>query len=202
MKSTAELIEKRIKSKAKGTIMFPSDFIDLGTSEAIRLHLFRLEKDGLIKRISQGIYVRPKESKLLGILTPSAEEVASSIAKRDRIRCIPTGSYALHALGLSTQVPMKIVFLTDGSARVIHIGNRSITFKKTTPKYLMTKGEISGLVIKAVKEIGKGKISLEEEQRIIELLKQESHQNLAHDIKLAPVWIQKIMQKAQTHDED
>ena len=200
MKSTAELIEKRIKSKAKGTILFPADFTDLGTSEAIRLHLFRLEKEGLIKRISQGIYVRPRESKLLGTLTPSAEEVANSIAKRDRIRCIPTGSYALHALGLSTQVPMKIVLLTDGSSRVIHIGNRTITFKKTTPKFLLAKGKISGLVIQAVKEIGKDNMSKEEEQRILYLLKKESSKNLAHDITLAPVWIQKIMQKAQTHE--
>ncbi len=200
MKSTAELIEKRIKSKAKGTILFPTDFTDLGTSEAIRLHLFRLEKEGLIKRISQGIYVRPRESKLLGTLTPSAEEVANSIAKRDRIRCIPTGSYALHALGLSTQVPMKIVLLTDGSSRVIHIGNRTITFKKTTPKFLLAKGKISGLVIQAVKEIGKDNMSPEEEQRILYLLKKESSKNLAHDITLAPVWIQKIMQKAQTHE--
>lgn len=200
MKSTAELIDKRIKSKAKGTILFPADFTDLGTSEAIRLHLFRLEKEGLIKRISQGIYVRPRESKLLGTLTPSAEEVANSIAKRDRIRCIPTGSYALHALGLSTQVPMKIVLLTDGSSRVIHIGNRTITFKKTTPKFLLTKGKISGLVIQAIKEIGKDKMSTEEEQRILYLLKKESSKNLAHDITLAPVWIQKIMQKAQTHE--
>ena len=200
MKSTAELIEKRIKSKAKGTIFFPADFTDLGTSEAIRLHLFRLEKEGLIKRISQGIYVRPRESKLLGTLTPSAEEVANSIAKRDRIRCIPTGSYALHALGLSTQVPMKIVLLTDGSSRVIHIGNRTITFKKTTPKFLLAKGKISGLVIQAVKEIGKDNMSKEEEQRILYLLKKESLKNLAHDITLAPVWIQKIMQKAQTHE--
>lgn len=200
MKSTAELIEKRIKSKAKGTILFPIDFTDLGTSEAIRLHLFRLEKEGLIKRISQGIYVRPRESKLLGTLTPSAEEVANSIAKRDRIRCIPTGSYALHALGLSTQVPMKIVLLTDGSSRVIHIGNRTITFKKTTPKFLLAKGKISGLVIQAVKEIGKDNMSPEEEQRILYLLKKESSKNLAHDITLAPVWIQKIMQKAQTHE--
>lgn len=200
MKSTAELIDKRIKSKAKGTILFPADFTDLGTSEAIRLHLFRLEKEGLIKRISQGIYVRPRESKLLGTLTPSAEEVANSIAKRDRIRCIPTGSYALHALGLSTQVPMKIVLLTDGSSRVIHIGNRTITFKKTTPKFLLTKGKISGLVIQAIKEIGKDKMSTEEEQRILYLLKKESSKNLAHDITLAPVWIQKIMQKAQAHE--
>ena len=200
MKSTAELIDKRIKSKAKGTILFPADFTDLGTSEAIRLHLFRLEKEGLIKRISQGIYVRPRESKLLGTLTPSAEEVANSIAKRDRIRCIPTGSYALHALGLSTQVPMKIVLLTDGSSRVIHIGNRTITFKKTTPKFLLAKGKISGLVIQAVKEIGKDNMSPEEEQRILYLLKKESSKNLAHDITLAPVWIQKIMQKAQAHE--
>ena len=127
---------------------------------------------------------------------PSAEEVAESIAKRDRIRIVPTGIYALNALGLSTQVPMNIVFLTDGSPREIKIGKRKIKFKKSTPKNLVSKGRICGLVIQALKEIGYGNVSNEEELKIINLLKKEEERVLIHDIALAPVWIQKIMKKA------
>ena len=105
----------------------------------------RLENKQVIIRVAQGIYVRPKISKLLGPLVPSAEEVAEAIAKRDRIRTLPTGSYALNALGLSTQVPMNIVLLTDGSPREIKVGKRKIKFKKTTPKNLLAKGKISRL---------------------------------------------------------
>ena len=95
-------ILKRIKALPKGELLLPADFIDLGSSEAVRLSLFRLEKQGVISRVAQGIYVRPKESSYLGKLVPSAEEVAEAIAKRDRIRTVPTGSYALNALGMST----------------------------------------------------------------------------------------------------
>jgi hypothetical protein len=91
---------------------------------------------------------------------------------------------------------MRIVLLTDGSPRVIKVGKRTIKFKKTTPKSLLAKGEISRLVIQALKEIGLNKQTVEEEKTIIELLKQENHQDLLHDIPLAPVWIQKIMKKA------
>ncbi|NBR16001.1 MAG: hypothetical protein EBU01_15700, partial [Crocinitomicaceae bacterium] len=143
---------QQIESLPKGTLFLAADFSELGSSEAIRLALFRLEKEGLIKRVAQGIYVRPKLSNLIGQLTPSAEEVAKAIAKRDRIRTIPTGSYALNALGLSTQVPVNIVLLTDGSPRVINVGRRTIRLKKTTPKNLLAKGKISSLVIQALKE--------------------------------------------------
>ena len=152
----------------------------------------------MIVRVAQGIYVRPKISKLIGALVPSAEEVAEAIAKRDRIRTVPTGSYALNALGLSTQVPMNIVLLTDGSPREIRVGKRKIKFKKTTPKNLLAKGKISRLVIQALKEIGNGKVTAQEENKIIELLKKEEVKDLKHDITLAPVWVQKIMIKALT----
>lgn len=124
--------------------------------------------------------------------------MAEAIAKRDRIRTVPTGSYALNALGLSTQVPMNIVLLTDGSPREIKIGKRTIKFKKTTPKNLLAKGKISRLVIQALKEIGNGKVTAEEEQKILDLLRKEDMKDLKHDIALAPVWIQKIMKKALT----
>ena len=156
-------IDARIKVFPKGELLLPADFSDLGSSEAVRLSLFRLEKQGVLSRVAQGIYVRPKESSLIGKLVPSAEEVAEAIARRDRIRTVPTGSYALNALGLSTQVPMNIVLLTDGSPRELKVGKRTIRFKKTTPKNLLAKGKISRLVIQALKEIGNGKITIGEE---------------------------------------
>ena len=196
MQSIESKIEKAIKTKGKGILLFPDDFSQLGSSEAIRKSLQRLEEKGEITRVAQGIYVRPKISEYIGTLMPSAEEIATAIAKRDKIRTIPTGVYALNALGLSTQMPMKIVLLTDGSPREIKVGKRTIKFKKTTPKSLLAKGEISRLVIQALKEIGNNNQTAAEETKIIELLKKENPLHLLHDIKLAPVWIQKIMKRA------
>lgn len=200
--SIEDKILEHIEALPKGELLLPVDFSELGSSEAVRLSLFRLEKEGVITRVAQGIYVRPKVSSLIGKLLPSAEEVAEAIAKRDHIRTLPTGSYALNALGLSTQVPMNIVLLTDGSPREIKVGKRKIKFKKTTPKNLMAKGKISRLAIQALKEIGNGKVSMEEEKKIIDLLKREDIKDLKHDIALAPVWIQKIMKKALNDGEN
>ncbi len=199
--SVEKQIEKSIKSKQKGVLIIPDDYMDYGSSDAVRKALDRLENKQIIVRVAQGIYVRPKISKLIGPLVPSAEEVAEAIAKRDRIRTIPTGSYALNALGLSTQVPMNIVLLTDGSPREIKVGKRKIKFKKTTPKNLLAKGKISRLVIQALKEIGNGKVTTEEEIKIIGLLKKEDTKDLLHDIALAPVWIQKIMKLALNNNK-
>lgn len=196
MQSIEKRILNRIKKTQRGNLLFPDDFYLLGSSEAVRLALHRLEKEKEITRVAQGIYVRPKISEYIGEVMPSAEEIATAIAKRDKIRTVPTGAYALNALGLSAQMPMKIVLLTDGSPREIKVGKRTIKFKKTTPKSLLAKGEISRLVIQALKEIGNNNQTAAEEAKIMELLKKENPQHLLHDIKLAPVWIQKIMKRA------
>ena len=196
MQSIEKKIELSIKNRPKGSLVFPDDYLGYGSSDAVRKALDRLEDKQVIVRVAQGIYVRPKISKLLGPLIPSVEEIAEAIAKRDRIRTIPSGSYALNTLGLSTQVPMNIVLLTDGSPREIKVGKRIIKFKKTTPKNLLAKGQISRLVIQALKEIGNGNVSKQEEDKIINLLKKENEKDLKNDIILAPVWIQKIMNKA------
>ena len=202
MESIETQILNQVRSLPKGELIFPADFGNLGSSEAVRLALLRLEKDHIIKRVAKGIYVRPKESKYIGKVLPTAEEIAEAIIVRDRLRAIPTGSYALNALGLSTQVPMNIVLLTDGSPREIKVGKRKIKFKKTTPKNLLAKGKISRLVIQALKEIGNGKVSNIEEHKILKLLKKEEVKVLKHDIALAPVWIQKIMKKPLTDGKD
>lgn len=196
-----DTVEKQVLSKIKrtqrGTIFFVESFLFAGNAKAVNKAMERLVDKGEIVRVATGIYTLPQKSKLLGLVSPSVEEIAAAIAKRDKARIVPTGNYALNALGLSTQVPLKAVYLTDGAARKITIGKRTIQFKKTTPKNLSAIGTISKLVIQALKAMGKDKVSQDEERKIMELLRTEKPKHLEHDILLAPEWIRKIMRKAQ-----
>ncbi|HKK61054.1 MAG TPA: DUF6088 family protein [Bacteroidales bacterium] len=189
-------ILNKIRKAGRGSLFFTNDFISYGNSKAVSKALERLVEKGEIKRVSRGIYTRPKTNKLVGEVMPSVEDIAKAIAKRDKARIIPTASYALNALGLSTQVPLNAVFITDGAARKIKLDYGMITFKKTAPKNLATIGKTSGMVIQALKEIGKEKVEEWEENKIIQLLKKEDESKLKHDIKIAPEWIRVIMRKA------
>ncbi|MEO9511818.1 MAG: DUF6088 family protein [Flavobacteriaceae bacterium] len=195
--SIDDQIENRIGQAKEGVIFFADDFSDLGSQSAIHTTLHRLEKRKVLSRISHGIYAKPKVSELLNQeILPSVEEVAKAIAKRDRAKLLPSGSYAQYVLGMSTQIPLKLVYYTDGKARTIKVGNRTIQFKRTTPKNLALKGEVGRLVVQALRDIGRDKITPQEEETIINLLKKEDIKNLKHDIALAPQWIAEIMAKA------
>jgi Family of unknown function (DUF6088) len=195
--SIDDQIENRIGKAKEGVIFFADDFSDLGSQSAIHTTLHRLEKRKVLSRISHGIYAKPKVSELLNQeILPSVEEVAKAIAKRDRAKLLPSGSYAQYVLGMSTQIPLKLVYYTDGKARTIKVGNRTIQFKRTTPKNLALKGEVGRLVVQALRDIGRDKITPQEEETIINLLKKEDIKNLKHDIALAPQWIAEIMAKA------
>ncbi|MEI7523429.1 MAG: DUF6088 family protein [Mariniphaga sp.] len=194
--STEYKILIKIKKAGRGSLFFIDDFVSFGPTKTVGKILERLVEKGEISRVARGIYSRLKQDAMLGTLRPTTEAIAIAIAKRDRARIIPTGAYALNALGLSTQVPLNVVYLTDGVARKIQMGRRKITFKKTTPRNLAILGGISGLVIQALKEIGNGKVTPEEEKKIVKLLQDEKRYNLEHDIRLAPEWIRKIMKRA------
>jgi hypothetical protein len=189
-------IETHIKKLGRGCIIFPTDLYMFGNTEVVKKVLLRLAQKGMLVRLAFGIYTYPRQSKLLGTLTPSIDEIAKAIARRDKARIVPTGSYALNALGLSTQVPLNAVYLTDGAPRKVKVGKRSILFKKSSPKNLAPTGEITGLVIQALKAIGEGKVDAKEEARILELLKKDKQHALKNDIALAPEWIREIMKKA------
>ena len=194
MESIHNQIKEQIKKNRKGNIFFANDFKEFGNGDTTRQVLSRLCKEGFIIRLSTGIYLFPKISKQIGIVFPSIEDIAKAIAKREKARIIPTGIYALNRLGLSSQVPMKVVFLTDGAPRVIKVGKKAtVRFKKTVAKHLSFRGEISALVVFALKEIGKGNITENELQRIKEALAYETKDNIRHDATLAPEWISKIM---------
>lgn len=196
MQSTEEQILKKIKVHKRGKIFFPEYFSRFGSSEAVRQALLRLENNGYLVRLGHGIYLYPKKDPQLGVLYPSIDEIAHAIARRDKAKIIQTGTLAMNKLGLSTQVPMNAVYLTDGSPRSIQVRNREIKFKRTVPKNLSAKGEISGLVIQALREIGNGKATDRQLSKIKELLQKEKPGNVRHDARLAPVWIRKIMEEA------
>lgn len=186
-------IENKIKSMKRGSILFPSNFDAIGNVEVVKKSLLRLTNKEFLIRLAHGIYLYPKQDKLLGVLYPSIEEIANAIADRDKARIIPTGITALNKLGLSTQIPMNIVFLTDGASRSVVVGKRTIKFKRTTPKNLLVKGKLTGLIIQALKEIGKDNATDEQLEKIQNHLKLEEKEIIEHDAKLAPVWISKII---------
>lgn len=190
-----QVLEK-IKKARGGSLFFTEDFLRFGSSKAVAKALERLVEKEEISRVARGIYARLEKDPVLGPVKPGAEAIAKAIAKRDKARIIPTGTLALSALGLSTQIPMNIVYLTDGAARKINIGKRKITFKKTSPRNLAAIGEISSLAIQALKEIGKDNVTETEKEIILNHLKKEEPYRLEHDIRLAPEWIRKIMRQA------
>jgi len=186
-------IIEHIKYRTKGKIYFSGDFASVASSESVRKSLSTLVKKGILVRLTQGIYLYPKVDSEFGILYPSVDDVCKAIAKRDKARIEPTGVFALHSLGLSTQIPVNVVYLTDGIPRKIKYGNRVIKFKKTAPKNLSMKGNVSSLVIAALKQLGKNGITQDIQQQISKALKKESLENIKHDIKLAPEWISKLI---------
>ncbi|MCD6597314.1 MAG: hypothetical protein J7L04_06485 [Bacteroidales bacterium] len=151
------------------------------------------EKDVLI-RLSKGIYYYPKNDKLLGLVYPSAEQIGKAIAKRDKARIIPTGSYAMYRLGLTTQVPMNVVYLTDGSARKVQIGKQTIVFKKPSLKNLIAKNQLSNIIIQGLRAIGKENITQAHLLKIKKIIFDSNEMDDLHNnIIYAPVWIQKIV---------
>jgi hypothetical protein len=190
-------IAEILQATPKGSVLFVDNFLDYGSPDSIKKALYRLANEkNLLVRLAHGIYLYPKTDEELGVLYPSTEEIAKAIARRDKARIIPTGVYALNRLGLSTQVPMKIVYLTDGATRSIKIGKRTISFKRTSPKNLMTTGEISTLAIQALREIGQENMDDAILQQLKIVLKKETQENILHDAKLSPAWINKILKQS------
>lgn len=197
--SGIEQIRKTIEACPRGSIFFPEDFSFIGGVKMVSSALMRLCEDKTLIRVGQGIYCYPKIDNQwgLGAQTPSLDEIASAIAKRDKSRIVPTGSYALNKLGLSTQLQANVVYYTDGSPRRIKIGNgKGILFKRSSEmKRFSFCNELMQMIIAAMREIGNGKISNEELSRISALIKKVNQKDFIHDVALAPAWVQTILKE-------
>jgi hypothetical protein len=198
MDSVTQNIGYSIENFGRGKIFFADDFVSMGSAENIRQALGRFTKNEKIVRVANGIYCYPEvDDKLgLGVLMPSFDQIANAIAERSHARIVPTGDYALNVLGLSAQVPMNCVYLTDGSPRRIEIsGGRGIIFKKTAPKNLAFKNRLAMLITSALKSIGRDNVTTEQIAQIEQLLKKENKDAVLADLALMPIWIRKIVTK-------
>ena len=188
-----------ISKRGRGTIISPLDFASYGDSKAVQKAFERLIASKRLIRVARGIYCYPKIDKVLGlgILYPTFEEIAAAIAKRDKARIVPTGVYALNKLGLSTQLPMNIVYLTDGSPRKVKLqGERGIEFKHTAKKNLAFQNDFAMLLTFALREIGENNLTEEQLTHIRQLIKDVTLETIKKDFTLIPAWIRKIILSA------
>lgn len=197
MTSIHKHIANKIDQQSPGHIIFPGDFRGLGSEDAIKMSLSRHVTNGKLLRIAHGIYL--KNRKTGKTPTPSLETVALAIAKKEHIKIKPTGGFALHKLGLRSQAPDTLEYITDGEPRNILIGTKRLIFKSTTPKKLRLSDGISGLIIQALEELGKEGIDEALNNKILEQLKKEKEEILLADLQLAPAWIYNHLYRLKQH---
>jgi hypothetical protein len=197
MKKNIKTIDSQILSRiyghGRGWVFTPNHFKDLGSRDAIASALKRHKQSGLIRQLSRGLYDYPKTDPELGPLQPATDDIARALAGRDAARLQPTGAYAANLLGLSTQVPMKVTYLTDSLSRTVHIGKRQITLKRTTPRNMATAGRISGLVIQALRHVGQQRVDKQVIAHLHRVLDEQARSQLMKDLRCAPAWIADII---------
>ncbi len=184
-----------IRGWGRGSVFVPSDFVAFGSREAIDLILHRLNKNGMIRRLARGLYDFPKRHPVMGLISPSVEAIARALAGREKTRVQPAGAYAANALGLSEQVPARVVFLTDGPTRTVTVGSITIHLQRTTPRNMSAAGRLSGLLIQALKELGKEHVTPERREHLKRTLPADERHRLLKDLRLAPVWMHPIFRE-------
>lgn len=186
----SESIENKILAKSKkcgrGSVFFVGDSVSYGNRNAVNKALERLTEKGLMLRVARGIYCYPKIEKVygLGVVSPSLEDIAKAMAKRDGAKIVPTGLFAQYQLGLTQQVPMNVVYLTDGASRTINLDEgRNIKFKRASPRYFAIRSQLALLLTMALKD-WKVENLTEEQIALIKAKLNENPRLQAADLKL------------------
>lgn len=193
MKSIDNKIVSSIYGHGRGFVFTPNLFSSLGDPRVIGTALTRLCRKGTIRRLARGLYDYPRKHDQLGLLSPSIDDVANALKGRDATRLQPSGAYAANLLGLSDQVPMKVVFLTDGPSKHIQLGKQEIILQRTTPRNMATAGRTSGLIIQALRYLGQRHVDDEVLHALKNRLSDDDKKQLIKDRQYAPAWIADIM---------
>jgi hypothetical protein len=195
MQSVDSNILSRIYGSGRGSVLTPGRFLDLGSRDAVDKVLSRLVQKGVIRRLARGLYDYPEHHPIMGILAPSPDAIARALAGKQGIRLQPSGAYAANRLGLSTQVPARIVYLTDGPSRTVRVGNQEIRLQRTTPRSMGPADRISGLVIQALRHLGQKHVDDAVIQTLQRKLSDQDKKRLIKDIACAPAWVGKHLRK-------
>jgi hypothetical protein len=196
MQSIDNKLVSRIYGHQRGWVFSKSDFLDLGSDAAIRKALSRLETKETIRRVLRGVYDYPRISTLLNEpMGPDLDELASALARKSGWRIQPSENTALNLLGLSTQVPVQSVYLSDGPSKSYEIGNRQLIFKKRSLKESGFKLRESELVVQALKAQGRERIDGKVCRKLSQKWTPDLWQKILRDSKTAPAWVCDVIRK-------
>lgn len=182
---------KRVRGHGKGNwVCAPTDFLDFGSRAAVDQAFSRLVRSGKLRRLGRGLYDLPRSSAVLKRLAPAnLDLVIDAIARRDRIRIVPGGIAAANMLGLTTAVPAKADYLTDGAARTVKIGRRTIRLRRANPSVMNWSGGPAATVAQALRWLGP---RAARDPRVIAGLRQrlpdDVKKALAKDVRYLPSW--------------
>ena len=196
---SSQVIEPKARSiifgHRGGWVFTPRDLSALGDPRSVGMALTRLSRKGIIRQLARGLYDYPIDHPTFGRIPPSADAVAKALAARDASRLQPAGAYAANILGLSEQVPTRIVFLTDGPSRRVKFGQQEIVLKRTTPRNMATAGRKSGTLIQALRHIGKRNVNDKTLATLKRQLTRQDRVQLLKDLRYAPGWIADILRQ-------
>jgi len=201
MQSTTAKILARAYGHGKGYVFSAKDFVDLADRTSVDQALSRLCSRGTFRRIVRGVYDVPRDHPDFGVLTPDIRQVAHAIARKDGMRIQPSGALAANLLGLSTQVPAKVVYLTNGKSRTIAIGNRTLVFKRIPPRELQSGKDTSVLVIQALRHLGKNDVIDQVVGHLRNRLSARDKIRLLKDARYTEDWIWEAVQKIAGNPE-
>jgi uncharacterized protein DUF6088 len=191
--STMNAVLSRIRAKHRGFVFTPREFSQLGSRAAVDQALSRLRRSGQIRRLTRGVYEFPKIHPKIGLLSPSPEAVANAMAKRTGSRITVSGAKAANLLGLSTQVPMQNVFWTEGPSRTIRIGNQTVALKHVAPSKMIGAGTEAGIVIQAVRSLGKEGVHEIRVHALAKQLPRPVKRAVKRLAPTAPAWSQPVL---------
>jgi hypothetical protein len=192
-----------ISKRERGKVFASKDFLDIGSREAVDQALSRLARRGEISRLGRGLYYCPRRNETLGIeLPPDPDEVAQALARRTGNRIVPSGAVAANTLGLSTQVPAKPVYLTDGRTRKLRIGNTVFTVRHVPPKDLPLGSPSSAMVIQALRFLGRDAISADTVSRLRRKLSPQERRKLLEDARYTAEWIADVARRVADETEE
>jgi hypothetical protein len=189
-------IREIIKSKGKGFVFTTKYFSSkVDDVSIVTSALSRLVQKKIIRRLAHGLYDLPEVHPKLGQVMPTAAKVIDAIVKSEALQVQPTGAYAANLLGLSTQIPMRIELYTNGPKKCIRYGKQEILLRPTTPKNMIGAGTKAGLILHALRQIGKDNVSDKMIGHIKSQLEEADRKQLKKQAEYAPAWIAKIMRE-------
>ena len=196
---TMSKIKKRILGKGRGAIFAPSDFLDIGSRAGVDQALSRLADQGVIRRLTRGLYDYPRQSPRFGFLAAPVDDIAHAVARKDNQVLQPSPAMAANQLGLSTQVPSNPTYMTDGPTRTKKIGRQVIQFRNASPKTLVGAGQKTGTVFQALRYVGKDRVDDRVISKIARALDATDRAQLAKQSKHVPSWMHPVIGQIVTH---